>query len=181
MKAESTTLAGQRENNKSWEEKEMADTDLEFSFRFSFVFLTCWFAGFIFWGSFLLWDSFSMPTPKWKLQPLVILTMPDLAFIWLSLPHCVWLPTNFQSRVDSILPPGGERRNVTVSASYTAVQNIWDLLFFRVFLITVVVSPVTSWPKTRAWAWVTHRSAGRFRRLYVCFFLYFLSLSFPIN
>ena len=53
MKAESTALAGQRETI-SHEEKESAETDLEFSSWFFVEILTCSFADFIFTGSRML-------------------------------------------------------------------------------------------------------------------------------
>ena len=44
------------------------------------------------------------------------------------------------------------------------------------------LSSMTCWPKTSAKAWVTPRSAGRFRRLYVCCFCFFYSsLSLSIS
>ena len=64
IKVESTALAWLRDTT-YFEEKERADTDLEFHSVFSVVDLTCLLAGFVFTGSFLVRETSSqIPSAK---------------------------------------------------------------------------------------------------------------------
>ena len=164
-------------NNMSWGEKQRADTGLKLSFWYSVAVLTYLFAGFVSMAMRLVWGPFLEFTRKWRLQPLTVLTLPYLVFNCLFLLHCVRLLTNFQNRT-----VWWRREVISVYGGSTTAQKFWNLQFFLVVFVTVVIHPGIPdlqrvlWPDSSEASWL-------FRRLSVCFFLlsFFFCLSFPRN
>ena len=149
MKVGLTVLTGQRET--CHEEKETADTDLEFSSWFSDVVRACLFVCFVFTASRLVWDLFSELTPKCR--PLLLTIF---IFSWrVSLSLHVRLLINFQTRVAPLLLPGvGEGKY-----PFSVVPNPWRRFgmgfFFRICFNYHCYIRVTGWPITSILAWPT--------------------------
>ena len=92
-------------------ERDKAGTDLNFYFWFSIALLT-YIACFISSAARLVWDPFLELTPKWGPQLSDVFTWLYVVLNWLSFPRHVRLPTNFQTRVVSLLPPSVGGRNI---------------------------------------------------------------------
>ena len=103
MKAESTTLARQRETTYD-EEKEKTKTNEDFFLLFV-IGLTYLFTCFVSSAVHLLRDPFTELNTKWGQKTSAVLTLPHLVLNWPSLPHSIRLPTTFQNQVVPILPP----------------------------------------------------------------------------
>ena len=147
------------------EERENADTELQFFFWFSIVVLKCMFAGFVFTDSHPVWDPFLEPTLKYSPQLSTIFTLTGKCLL-ASLPRRVRQQSNFQTRVIRLLLPCvGGGRTISFSGGSTSAQNTWDIRFFLVIFNYHSHSPMIGGRTTRALVWVTQKSTGCLRKL----------------
>ena len=130
-------------------EAERADTDLEFSYWFSVVVLMCLFVGFVFTSLCQVWDPFLELT-------IFVLTFLYLGVNWLSLLHCIWLSTYFQTQVVPFTSTWCRRENISNSGGSAPVQKIWDIQFFFLVIFNYCSHLLmTGWATSSTWTWIS--------------------------
>ena len=135
----------------SWGEKEMVDTDLEFSLWFSVVVLTCLFADFVFTGSRLVYDPISKLIPNVGRNFRLSSHCPGLC-LFTSLP-LLHPAANFRTWVIPLLPLGVRGRTYRFRWYNTCKKDLGPPGVFVIFTYRSY-SLMTGWPTTSALGWL---------------------------
>ena len=132
---------------------------------------TCFFAGFVFTGSHLVWDPFSTLSPTWWLQLLSIFTLSWLVFTSIFTSLCP-APDSFSNQSCVLASVWWQREEHICFWWFYTCADFGPLIFFLVIFNHCSHSPVTGCPTTCALAWHTVDPLSAFS------FFSFLSLSF---
>ena len=177
MKAESTVLVGQKEI--TCQEEKIEGKRRPWIFFLVFWYRTCLFAYLVFAGLHLMWVPLRS-SPQNGGSNFRLSSHCRHKCSLMSSSRRISKPTNFQIQVLFLLPPGVGGRTHPFRLFHTESEMFGPSGFFFLVIFNYCShSLLTDWPTTTASARVTQKSAGRSRRISVCFSLLVFLLSLP--